>query len=270
MHAVSPTVKFVDASNGFIFYWPTPYPDGRLIRTDDRGRTWQPVTGKLDFPIVVNATHWYEVAVGCVRRTENAGRDWSETPIPQLGYVDRTFFLSPDAGWIASTDGDDFLIFRTADGGRTWLETRTHAPAQLTDVRELFFLSHERGWLITFHSLYDGSYVYATTDGGQTWVQESDRSFQGVGKWTSTVRFLSERMGFLFGSELEGPTVSGEGAPLKSQTRYSLTYTTDGGAHWHKAGLPRRVSDCQVLKDELRCSAGGAPAGFNVLTVRPK
>jgi hypothetical protein len=272
MHAVSPTVRFLGATIGWIFYWPTPYPVGRLVGTRDGGNTCHTLRGEFDYPTIIDATHWYETKPGKFLGTSDAGLHWTETAIPHLGQVNRTFFLSNDIGWISSTEGDDFVVFRTTDGGSTWQESRARAPAQLTDVRVLYFLDPRRGWAVTFHSLYAGSNLFATADGGKTWTRERDLSFQGMGKWTSVLCFVSESIGFAFGSEINmtKPTGNVRERIGRSQALYYLAYTDDDGATWRKESLTKPIYDCQGFRGDLRCSAGGGPSGFNVLTVHPK
>jgi photosystem II stability/assembly factor-like uncharacterized protein len=186
-------------------------------------------------------------------RTDDGGRSWAETKIPDIGFINRMVFLTPDNGWIAGIQGKDFLVFRTVNGGRDWEESRTTPPQPPELVRDLFFFDQQRGWLTTWNSNDQGTYLYFTLDGGKHWTPDPDSSFQGKGKSANVVRFTSRERGFVF--FLEG----------KGQSR--LAYTTDGGTDWHKQALPRFVYDCQVFEGDLLCSA--AP-GFRLLTVHPK
>ena len=46
-----------------------------------------------------------------------------KTKIPDIVFIDRMMFLTPDNGWIAGTtgmNGKDLLVFRTVDGRRDW------------------------------------------------------------------------------------------------------------------------------------------------------
>jgi len=201
MHAVSPTVTFLDSLHGWIG-WGDPLGDFRLIHTRDGGRTWQDVPGTFErAPVFLDETHWCWADAGKFVETEDAGATWRETEIPRLGDVNRMFFLTGGIGWIASVDGDSFKVFRTRDGGRSWKESMAAVPGHLTNVADMFFLTEERGWLITWQSLSDGSELFATADGGQTWVQEPDRSLQGNGRLASVVRFLSASAGLVFERE---------------------------------------------------------------------
>jgi photosystem II stability/assembly factor-like uncharacterized protein len=251
-----PAFSFLDAARGWIAWW-NPADDPKMIRTGDGGQHWQDVSqqplGTLRF---IDDNREYGTSGNKFLRTLDGGHNWMETDIPHLRSIDRMFFLAPELGWIAGTDGKDFSVFRTSNGGREWEESRTTPPKELAEVRDVFFLSGNRGWLITLHLNDSGTYLFSTVDGGKNWMPEPDLSFQGKGKWAGIVRFVSEKKGFIF----ESAEVS----------RHSLIHTADGGAHWNKQTLPRSVHDCQVFEGDLLCSSGDWPSGFQILTLHPK
>lgn len=256
-----PAFSFLDAARGWISWW-NPADEPKLISTRDGGQHWRSVSQEfLQKVRFFDDNRGYGTEVTTFLRTSDGGRHWTETQIPHLRFIDRMFFLTPDVGWIAGTDGKDFLVFRTTDGGRDWEESRTTGPKGLADVRDLFFLDQNRGWLITWHSNNGGTYLFSTVDGGRNWAPEPDPSFQGKRKWAGVVRFVSEKTGFLFESEDAG----GQGVD-----RNRLIYTTDGGIHWHQQPLPQSVYDCQVFEGGVLCSSGNWPSGFRLLTLHPK
>jgi photosystem II stability/assembly factor-like uncharacterized protein len=108
----------------------------------------------------------------------------------------------------------------------------------LTNVEDLYFLDPKRGWLITWHggSGNGGSHLFGTVDGGRTWAQASDRSFQGDLKWARVIRFVSERVGFVF--EREQLAGGSNQADTCDRYRSALIFTTDGGAKLAPAGHP--------------------------------
>jgi len=249
-----PAFSFVDASRGWIAWW-NPADEPKMIRTRDGGQHWQDVSGEFVQKLVFfDDSHGYGAEVTKFLHTDNGGRHWTETQIPDLRFIDRMFFLTPEIGWLAGTDGKDFFVFRTTNGGRDWDESRTAPPKELGELRDLFFLNQNRGWLITWQINDGGTYLYSTEDGGKTWVPERDLSFQGKGKWMGVVRFSSERNGFIF--ERDGAN--------------SLLYTTDGGAHWSKQAVPHAILDCQVFEGDLLCGGGNARKDFWFLTVQLK
>jgi photosystem II stability/assembly factor-like uncharacterized protein len=249
--------------------WGEPLGDLRLQSTRDGGKSWQDLPASINqLPYAMDETHWYGADKGKFLSTKDGGKTWRETQIPDLGFVYRILFHSRDIGWIASVDGKDFLIFRTVDGGRTWKESRTTSVEQFTRIEDLFFVDARRGWLITSHGADHGFNLFSTADGGETWRLRSDRVFQGGRKSAGVVRFLSAETGFVFESE-QASSSDSRGA-VAGAPHNSLVYTSDGGAHWREQTLPRYITDCQVFKGDLRCSAGDDSSGFWVLTLHLK
>jgi photosystem II stability/assembly factor-like uncharacterized protein len=200
----------------------------------------------------IDDRHGYGTVADEFFRTDDAGRSWVKTKIPDIRFIDRMVFQTPDNGWIAGVYGKDFLVFRTINGGRDWEESRTTPPRPPERVRDLFFFDQQRGWLTNWNHIGEGTYLYSTVDGGKHWTPDPDLSFQGKDKQANVVRFTSKERGFVF--FLEG-----------GQSR--LVYTTDGGTHWHKQALASFVYDCQVFEGDLLCSS---EPGFRLLTLHPK
>jgi photosystem II stability/assembly factor-like uncharacterized protein len=269
-HATAPGFSFLDANRGWITSW-SPAGDPRIMRTSDRGEHWVKVSGRS-----VQHLHFFDESNGFgangtkFLRTEDAGRNWSETEIPKVRMIDRLFFLSRELGWAAGTDGAEFVVFRTADGGRTWVQSRSEAPERIANVTDLFFADSQRGWLITWHGDDGGTHLFSTNDGGTTWTRSLDGSFQGPYKWARVVRFVTASTGFVFETE-EPVQCPGCGREERAaRARSTLVYTSDGGAHWKKRTLPHTVYDCEVFDGDLKCSAGSDGAEFLLLTVHPK
>jgi photosystem II stability/assembly factor-like uncharacterized protein len=245
--------SFLDAARGWIAAWADLAGDPEMIGTRDGGQHWQRVSQQfLQSMQFIDDRHGYGTVANKFFRTDDGGRSWVETKIPDIGFIDRMVFLTSNSGWIAGTHGKDLLVFRTANGGREWEESRTTPPQQPERVRDLFFLDQQRGWLTIWNHNAEGTYVYSTVDGGMHWTPDPDLSFQGKDKLANVVRFTSRERGFIF--FLEG-------------TGQRLAYTTDGGMHWSKQALPGFVDHCQVFEDDLLCSS--AP-GFRLLTLHPK
>jgi photosystem II stability/assembly factor-like uncharacterized protein len=253
-----PAFWFLDAMRGWIALLNQTRDEPEIISTRDGGRHWQDVSqqaGSLqDYELqtiqMVNDNRGYGKVAGAFFRTNDGGHSWVETKMPNIGFIDRLFFLTPELGWIAGGSGNGFIVSRTVNGGQDWEESRTATPENPTGVRDLFFLNQLRGWLITWGHNDDGSYLYSTVDGGKHWTADADLSFQGKGKFASVVRFTSRERGFVF---------------VDDGGKNRLIYTLDGGAHWDKQSLPDFVYDCQILEGDLLCSSG-----FRLLTVHPK
>jgi photosystem II stability/assembly factor-like uncharacterized protein len=246
--------SFLDAARGWIASWDNRADEPKMIGTPDGGQHWQRVSQQfLQIMQFIDDRHAYGTVANNFFRTDDGGRSWVETKIPDIGFVYRMVFLTPDNGWIAGIHGKDFLVFRTVNGGRDWEESRTTPPQPPERVRDLFFLDQLRGWLTTWNHIGEGTYLYSTVEGGEHWMRDPDLSFQGKDKQANVVRFTSRERGFVFFWEGKGQS--------------KLAYTTDGGTHWSKQALPRFIDHCQVFEGDLLCSS--AP-GFRLLTLHPK
>jgi photosystem II stability/assembly factor-like uncharacterized protein len=280
-YAIPPSVAFLDVKMGWVETHKAPAADEVVLQTRNGGESWESATGKLPvFPHILDANHWWGIQatplVGAADkqiwsralvRTADGGRTWSKTPLPNdAGDFPVVKFLSANVGWIGNVAGDEFVIFRTTDAGKTWQRSLTASPRRPVRVTDLFFLDRNRGWLIVDYPLRegfngDGSYVFATTDGGTTWIRQPSEAFQGgLAFWIS---FLSKRLGF---ASVEGTPQTGEAG----QAAATLAYTSDAGDHWHKVAVPNYVAGCQAFGGDLLCSAQGEKSRLIVLTVRPK
>jgi photosystem II stability/assembly factor-like uncharacterized protein len=108
-------------------------PEFRFYRTADGGLSWEQVAsiaqnenGSVGVA-VIDATHFIvlDAEAGVVRRTSDGGVTWAVSPMSGFSPAGVTRFWDPDHGAAivqlgngpAPADG----VFRTTDGGRTWL-----------------------------------------------------------------------------------------------------------------------------------------------------
>jgi photosystem II stability/assembly factor-like uncharacterized protein len=150
--------------------------------------------------------------------TDNGGVAWRDitppaTPPDSIGGA---FFLDPSRGWsvsktLATSALTEFTVFRTVDGGRTWLPALVKASVD-TYGGWLHFVDPQHGWLVVrlqSSSNFRLGELFRTTDGGVTWMKQSIP----IG---DPVRFASTSTGFTAG-----------GAPGDE-----LYVTVDGGDSW--------------------------------------
>lgn len=200
---------------------------------------------------------------GDIVRTLDSGRTWSKIEIPHLKKIERTIFLSGQVAWVTDREGEDLLLFRTVDGGRSWQESRMSLPSKWSNVREISFVDQNHGWMVLKHGQDDEGRLLATTDGGATWLPTSIPSVRSATWWSDVVKFVSEKVGFVFSTEDDD---------LKSSGLYSnkVFYTTDGGAQWQKYSLPYSIYSCQAFERDLICSADRKDSRFGTLTIHTK
>jgi photosystem II stability/assembly factor-like uncharacterized protein len=175
-------------------------------------------------------------------------------------------FLSADVGWAGTVADGQIVFFRTTDGGKTWEKSVTVTQKRGTQLRDLFFLNKDRGWLIVDYNLKEGfngngTYVLATNDGGKTWTAQTSDVLQNAFAWH--VSFLSERLGFLF---VTAPISSRDSAEMTP----AILYTQDLGLHWHKVNVANEVSACQALDGDLLCGANTKGSQPGLLRIHPR
>ncbi|HYP00273.1 MAG TPA: YCF48-related protein [Pyrinomonadaceae bacterium] len=135
--------------------------------------------------------------------------------------LNTVYFTDGKRGWIA---GDGGLVYRTEDGGRTWVRQFVGTNEQIND---LYFRDKEDGYLIA------GSGILITADGGRTW-REARRfrpaDFGGSVPELYSVRFPSKKKGWIVGSVSRRDVVSDS----------LVLYTDDAGATWRPQPVPSR------------------------------
>ena len=74
--------------------------------------------------------------------------------------------VSRDVAWVGGTEGG---IFRTVDGGDTWVDVSPPDTSEL-QFRDVEAFGRNRAVVLAIGSL-EASRIYRTDDGGQTWTQ---------------------------------------------------------------------------------------------------
>ncbi len=148
-----------------------------MYKTIDSGETFSLfdkydstlIASKADFTSIAFSDELCGVAVGTkktIYRTIDAGNHWE-----LVSYLNQEFywlaaqFVSEDIGF-ASGGGTE--VYRTKDGGATWLSQRKSTIKTSTSINALHFFNPKDG--IIFPDLDRN--LHRTTDGGETYVSE--------------------------------------------------------------------------------------------------
>jgi TolB protein len=236
---------------------------GRLLRTDDAGRSFQPV-GTLPFP----------------RGTVPAGESASTS------FVDRSH------GWIAAAGG----VFATADGGASWDRLPLRCPDRFQGIGSVSFVDARTGFATCEgEPAIDMSEkaLYRTADGGETWQLVSAAELgHNVGRlpWIGTaaqISFFSDRIGFIVAGRLGLARTDDGGQTFRTvlftddvddvagtswvspAVGYAALYqgqllrSTDGGRHWKEVypRTPPRPVGPVIFLDPTR-GIGAGTGGF--------
>ncbi len=218
----------------------------RLWRSDNRGDSWQPVSGDL-----TRAENRYELPF--------AGRVWSVDALYDnraMSWYNSTTTISesPLVEGLLYVGTDDGLIQVSEDGGANWRRAEA-----LPEVPERAYVNELKA------SPHDADTVYAVADDHKSGdyspyvLKSADRGRS----WTSIAGDLPER--HLAWSIVEDPTRAGL---LFLGTEYGIFFSTDGGGRWVKltGGVPTisfRDLEIQARDGDLVGASFGR--GFYVL-----
>lgn len=179
-------------------------------------------------------------------------RHWTDVTPPHVradsvDHFEDAWFVDSLQGWVTAfnTATVSVDLYRTADGGRTWLRvphitTHTASAGGVSDVQ---FLSTSTGYLDTIQPTGPGAELEITRDGGLHWTQVStsrlpDRQGLPIGR----VRFLDATHAVA----TEFILCFRAGSALNAE------YSSDGGRTWSAATLPAQL---QPANDRSTCTA---------------
>jgi photosystem II stability/assembly factor-like uncharacterized protein len=120
-------LHMIDAQNGI-----AAGLEGHIARTKDGGQRWTYDAVKVDYPLVdplfqvfefPDGTGWASGSAGEVVRRSPGDDAWGRAQLGQdvLTWLRGLHFFDKDHGWMVGGYG---LIYRTTDGGKTWLPSQ--------------------------------------------------------------------------------------------------------------------------------------------------
>ena len=218
----------------------------KLFRTDDRGNSWQRISGDLTRQIDRNKLEvmgkvWSVDAVSKNGSTDIYGQT---TTIAESQFDENTIYVGTDDG----------LIQITNDGGKTWTKVDQIAGVpDRTYVNQVITSQHDRNVAYTTfnHHRYGDfhPYIYKTTDGGKTWKPIQNNLPERGTAYTIAEDHVNPNLLFV-------------------GTEFGAYFSVDGGQEWIqlKTGLPTiAVKDIAIQKRENDLVLATFGRGFYVL-----
>ncbi len=212
------TDKFFDVAHvsGDIFV--TVGYNGRILRSEDGGQTWQEVESPADYTLnqvaFVGDYGWAVGHRGTVIHTRDGGKTWSKQQVETDKTIFSVSFVDNLHGWAS---GDESTLLWTNNGGETWHVERIEvSQVGLSEETSLAvpdiiyygiqFVDTQNGWMV-------GEYgnIRHTSDGGKTWdsqhgslldalaQQGGNRDVMTLGAWFR-VHFTDPTHGILVGA----------------------------------------------------------------------
>jgi photosystem II stability/assembly factor-like uncharacterized protein len=217
---------------------------GNLMKSPDGGLSWKQL--QTPIPNSLASIHFASDSIGyaigsykTVLKSEDQGNTW----FPLLVNLPLTFsnasssfndmfFFNRNRGVIVGQDG---MIIRTADGGKSWTSSNQGFYASFASVS---FLNDSTGFICGSAGI-----VAKTQDGGKSW---SEITIPGIDafKTLRKVKFLNDSTGFLLGAS-------------------GLFFrTADGGRTWTKLDLPYNDYGDIYFIDSLKGFVAGGGGVF--------
>jgi photosystem II stability/assembly factor-like uncharacterized protein len=175
------TIRFLDRTHGWAVQ-QSPL-DARLLRTTD-GQNWDQIGtiathySALTFTTALAGTY---LVGDAIYRTQDGGKTWE--PVSQCKVqaevqgltksIDCEFsavhFPSSEVGYVAAGSvylNDLFFMFKTTDGGIHWKPS--NIPGSAGAAQDVFFTDPNVGYVRT--GAPDSGRLYRTTNGGESWT----------------------------------------------------------------------------------------------------
>lgn len=270
LSAVSATTAWVSG------YTPT---DGVVMRTTDRGATWQDVSppgaAGLQFRDIeaFDAGHAVAMSIGNnptdfrMYVTADGGQTWTLTFVNQepTAFYDCMTFFDDRRGLAVSDppDGQHFRVIATDDGGLHWHVTGAQMPAALPG--EFAFAASgqcittdhgRRAWFGTGGGAE--ARVFRSDDGGASWTVASTPLNSGPTAGIFALAFRGQQHGLVVGGDFLAPTASPD----------NFARTSDGGLTWSLLpAAPAEYRSGATWVDGTTAIAVG-PSGSDVSTDR--
>jgi photosystem II stability/assembly factor-like uncharacterized protein len=177
---------------------------------------------------------------GHILHSEDAGRTWTQSPVPASANLTAVYFADARHGWAV---GHVETILATADGGDSWqlVHFEPSMPQPLLDV---CFADASRGVAVGAYGV-----VYTTTDGGAVWSQvpfEPD-PLPGAAKVEPSADDMEADIDLGFEFHLNAIAHGPAARMYLGAEAGRLFRSDDDGAHWRELPSPYDGSFYGVL-----------------------
>lgn len=221
------SIEFVNLDTGYV-----AGKDGIVYRTTDGGETWvDKSTGYIgtelnNIHFVTSQRGWVVGQWGSIFKTVNAGESWDLQYFTDFNLFRSISMVDSLNGYVGGVG-----VFRTTDGGESWIKTKNNPP--IGSARGIHFFNK-------FVGLVAGAYsICMTVDGGDEWtVVYPGQNYTEL----FDLSFIDDQHGFAVGAY------------------GSMVKTTDGGLTWTeltKSSITEiRLDDIHFLDEQIGLVVG--------------
>lgn len=221
-------VLFCSETDGWL-YGPSAFS------TNDGGHTWTKAQSDILALALTSDTLWAIQAsadgVWSVSTSTDHGRTWLKpTNQPQwLGSVPQLVALNKQQAWVLANDEFTWYLWKTTDGGATWVELpNTAAPYRA--ARVLLVTPDGKLWLFSADqptTAIQSKALYSSSDGGTTWQVVATPPFD------SQTPCKLPSLGHL--STAKQVAAASSGSLFIALGRYTLLRSQNAGCDWAEA-----------------------------------